>query len=299
MRIIRHPDKKSLKGSVVALGTFDGVHRGHQKVISQAVKYAKKIGSACLAITFDPHPQQFIVPERGLKLLTTLPEREELFCRYGMDGVVVIRFRKSLRDLSSEAFVKKYLVDKLGVKRVYVGFDYAFGRERKGSVAYLKQMGKRYDFEVSVVAPVRYDHHTVKSAMIRELLNNGDFNRAVRLLGHPYQLSGRVVKGRGHGKSLGFPTANLKLDPHKLIPLHGVYAGLVSGKKCAVNIGTRPTFGLGPLSVEIHVIDQRMDLRGMDIRVHLTGKIRDEKQFSDVEKLKAQIKKDIERIKFL
>ncbi|MFH1576754.1 MAG: riboflavin biosynthesis protein RibF, partial [Candidatus Margulisiibacteriota bacterium] len=250
MRIIRHPRKKKLKGSVVALGTFDGVHRGHQKIIDKTVKYAKKIGVASLAITFDPHPQQLIVPERGLKLLTDLREREALFSQFGVDGVVVINFNRRLQKLSDEVFVKKYLVDKLGVCRVYVGYDYAFGQNRKGDVQHLKALGHKYGFEVSVIGQVSAGHHIIKSRIIREFLAKGRFSEALRLLGHAYQISGRVVKGSGRGKSLGFPTANLKIDHHKLIPAHGVYAGQVNGlpagrqgKKCVVNIGARPTFG--------------------------------------------------------
>jgi riboflavin kinase/FMN adenylyltransferase len=299
MRIIRHPKKKKLKGSAVALGTFDGVHRGHQKVIKSAVSFAEKIGVASLAITFDPHPQQLIIPERGLKLLTTLPEREELFCQVGVDGVVVFPFNQRLQKLSYEDFVKKYLVGKLGVRIVFVGFDYAFGRGRKGDVHQLKHLGKKYGFEVSVVSPVSANRNAIKSRMIREFISRGQFAKALRLLGHPYQISGKVIKGSGRGRELGFPTANLKVDPHKLIPAHGVYAGAVGKKRCVVNIGARPTFGVDNTVVEVHVVNYRGDLRGRNLRVILAKRLRDEKQFSDVEKLKRQIRKDIIRVKRL
>jgi riboflavin kinase/FMN adenylyltransferase len=296
MRIIRHPKKKSLKGSVVALGTFDGVHRGHRKIIQSTVKYAKKINAASLAITFDPHPQQLIVPERGLKLLTTLQEREKLFCDLGIDGVVVINFNRHLQNLSYEKFVQRYLVARLGVKRVLVGFDYAFGRGRSGDVSHLRQLGKKFGFEVSVIAPVSVGHQAVKSSVIRELISRGGFSQAVRLLGHAYQISGKVVKGSGRGKGLGFPTANLQVDPHKLIPAQGVYAGITDGKKCVVNIGARPTFGADQTVVEVHIPSFHRNIRGKILRVVLTKRLRDEIQFSDVEKLKEQIKKDIRKI---
>jgi riboflavin kinase/FMN adenylyltransferase len=299
MRIIRHPRRKSLKGSVVALGTFDGVHRGHQKVIKSAVRYAKKIGAASLAITFDPHPQRLIVPERGLRLLTILKERENLFCGYGVDGVVVIRFRKQLQKLSSEDFVKKYLVGKLGVKKVFVGFDYAFGRGRSGNVSHLKDLGKKYGFEVEVIPPVKANGHIIKSGTIRELIGAGKFSKALRLLGHAYQISGKVVRAHGRGRLMGFSTANLKVNARKLVPLQGVYAGETLGKKCAVNIGTRPTFGAGKVSIEVHILNFRKDIHGKTITVDLTRRIRDEMQFSDVEKLKKQLRKDIGRIKLL
>ncbi len=284
---------------MVALGTFDGVHRGHQKVIKQAVSFAKKIGVASLAITFDPHPQQLIVPERGLRLLTTLREREELFCQLNVDGVVVVKFNKRLQKLSYEGFVKKYLVDKLGVRRVFVGFDYAFGRERKGDVSQLRKLGKKYGFEVNVIPSVAANHQAIKSRMIREFISRGDFSKALRFLGHPYQITGRVVKGSGRGKVLGFPTANLKVDPHKLIPAHGVYAGMIGRKRCIVNIGARPTFGTDTSTAEVYILNFKKNIRGKTLKVNLTKRLRDEKQFSDVEELKSQIRKDIDKVRLL
>ncbi len=299
MKIIRHPKKKRLKGSVVALGTFDGVHRGHQKVIKNAIGFAKKIGGASLAVTFDPHPQQLIVPGRGLKLLTTLQEREELFCKLGVDGVVVIKFNKRLRKLSYESFVKKYLVGKLGVRRVFVGFDYAFGKGRKGDAHELKHLGKKYGFDVNIIPPVSANHNAIKSRMIREFMSRGDFSKAQRLLGHPYQITGKVVKGSGRGKVLGFPTANLSVDEHKLIPAHGVYAGKFGKKRCVVNIGARPTFGADGSTVEVHILNFNTDIRGKTLKVDLIKRLRDEKQFSDVQKLKGQIRRDIEKVRLL
>jgi len=297
VKIIRHPKKKKLKGCVVALGTFDGVHRGHQKVIKNAVSYAQKIKAASLAITFDPHPQQLIVPERGLKLLTDLKEREELFCDFGIDGVVVIVFNRRVQKLSYEKFVKKYLVDRLGVRKVFVGFDYAFGKGRAGDVSHLRKLGKKYGFSVNVVPPVAANHTHIKSRIIRELVSSGEFTKAIKLLGHPYQITGKVVKGSGRGKDLGFPTANLKIDQHKLLPAHGVYAGMADGKKCVVNIGARPTFGLDQTVVEVHIVNFHKNIRGKILRVELTKRLRDEKQFSDVEKLKKQIRKDLTALK--
>ncbi len=299
MRIIRHPRKKKLKGCVVALGTFDGVHRGHQKVIKSAVAFAKKIKAASLAITFDPHPQQLIVPNRGLKLITTLPEREELFCELGVDGVVVIRFSKKHQQLSCRAFVKKYLVDKLGVKRVFVGFDYAFGKGRKGDVFELKKLGREFGFEVGVIQPVSCQKHVIKSRIIREFISQGRFAQAIRFLGHPYVVTGKVVKGSGRGKGLGFPTANLKVDKNKLIPAQGVYFGLVGKRKCVVNIGARPTFGAGQTVVEVHILNFKQNIRGKKLKLDLLKRLRDEKQFSDVKKLKKQIHKDINQARLL
>ncbi|MBU1026917.1 MAG: bifunctional riboflavin kinase/FAD synthetase [Candidatus Margulisbacteria bacterium] len=299
MRIIRHPRKKKLKDCVVALGTFDGVHRGHQKVIKSAVAYAKKVKAASLAITFDPHPQQLIIPKRGLKLITTLAEREELFCELGIDGVVVIRFSKKHQQLSARAFVKKYLVDKLGVKRVFVGFDYTFGKARKGDVSELKKLGREFGFEVTVIKPVSCQKHVIKSKLIREFVSQGRFSQAIRFLGHSYRLTGKVIKGSGRGKELGFPTANLKVDKNKLIPAQGVYFGLVGKRKCVVNIGARPTFGAGQTVVEVHILNFKKNIRGKNIKVNLLKRLRDEKQFSDVKRLKDQIQRDVNHARLL
>lgn len=297
MKIIRHPKKKKLKGCVVALGTFDGVHLGHQKVLKTAVKLAKKKKVASLAITFDPHPQQVVAPRRGLRLLTTLSEREDLFCSLGIDGVVVVRFNKKMQNLSAEEFIERYLVKKLGVSQVVVGYDYAFGKKRAGSLAQLRKSANRFGFEVVVVPPVHRGALTIKSGLIRQLVSNGHFNDAVRLLGHSFQITGKVVKGKGVGKTLGFPTANLKTDKYKLIPAQGVYVGLIGKKRCAINIGARPTFGMNKTTVEVHIPGFHGNLRGKTLQVALLKRLRDEKQFADVEKLKKQIKQDIAKIR--
>ncbi|MFA4858698.1 MAG: bifunctional riboflavin kinase/FAD synthetase [Candidatus Margulisiibacteriota bacterium] len=297
MKIILHPKKKSLKGAIVALGTFDGVHRGHRKILKKAVAYAKKHCVAALAVTFDPHPQQLIVPERGLRLLTTIKEREELFCQTGIDGVVVIKFGPHLRSLNYREFAKKYLFEKLGIKHVVVGFDYAFGSGRGGNVNKLRELGKKLGFAVDVVPAVTYQNHPVKSRLIREMVARGQFGLARRWLGHSYPVSGKVVRGEGRGKRLGFPTANLQVDSQKLVPAYGVYAGVTCfrGKKyrCCVNIGARPTFGVGQAAIEVHLIGFKGNLLGRALKVYLLHRLRDEIHFSDVEDLKRQIRRDI------
>ena len=227
--------------------------------------------------------------------MTTLSEREDLFCQLGVDAVVVVGFTKIMRNLDYPAFVERYLVKKLGVRQVFVGYDYAFGKGRSGDVAALKKLGKTHAFGVSVVPAVKIGSQPAKSGMIRELISRGKFDRAVKILGHAYRLSGKVIRGSGRGIGLGFPTANLKMADNKLIPAQGVYFGLVDGKKCVVNIGSRPTFGGGNAQVEVHILNFSGNLRGKTIKVDLLKRFRDEKQFSDVEELKRQIKKDIVR----
>ncbi|MFA4843954.1 MAG: riboflavin biosynthesis protein RibF [Candidatus Margulisiibacteriota bacterium] len=293
MKIIRHPQKSRLHRPVVALGTFDGVHLGHRKVILAAVKYAQKIGAHSAVITFDPHPQEIVAPERGLRLLTTLGEREEFFCSLGVDSVIVIRFTPTMRALSYKKFIQRYLVKKLGVRGVFVGYDHAFGHDRSAGTKELRQLGRELGFSVTVVPAVKVGHRLPKSGLIRELVSRGRFSQAVKLLGHPYRLTGRVVGGYGRGRKLGFPTANLKVDPRKLLPAQGVYTGTVNDRQCLVNIGFRPTFGHGDQLVEVHLLGFRGNLRGKTLKVDLWHRLRDEKKFIDAAALVGQIKKDI------
>jgi len=279
--------------TAVALGTFDGVHLGHQRIIKDAVSYAKRFGLSCVVTTFDPHPQQFIVPERGLKLLTTLAERKKLIKNLGVNKIKVFKFNEKLRNLSYEAFVLKYLVRKLNAVVVFVGYDYAFGKERQGTAKELKKLGRKFGFKVKVVKPFKMGKHIVKSSSIRRLVAEGKFKKAVRYLGHPYQITGKVIKGRGIGANLGFPTANLLIDKHKLIPKEGVYLGKVLGRRCLINIGSRPTFGIGPVEVEIYILKFRKNIYEKTLSAEIFKRIRDEKQFADVEDLKAQIRRDI------
>lgn len=282
-----------MKKTVVALGTFDGVHLGHQRIIKDTVSYARRRGLPSLAITFNPHPQQFIVPERGLKLLTTLEERKQLLSGLGIDRVVVLKFNQALQKLSYKDFVLKYLAGKLRAAFVFVGFDYAFGRGRRGEVQHLRKLGRRFGFVIKEVRPVKMNHTAIKSSLIRDLISRGNFNRAVQLLGHPYRLTGKVIKGAGRGKKLGYPTANLIVDTHKLIPQHGVYIGRVGRHKGVINIGARPTFGVNEVACEVHIFGLKQNLYGKTIQVDLCRKIRGEIQFADVYKLKQQIAKDI------
>lgn len=293
MKIIRHPKKSRLHQPVVALGNFDGVHLGHQKVIESAVKYARKIGTHSAVITFDPHPQELILPERGLRLLTTLQEREDYFQQSGVDSTVVVNFTHKLKKLTARQFIENYLVGKLGVCWVFVGYDYAFGSGRSGGLEELKALGKIHGFGVTSIAQVKVGGQIAKSGKIRALLCEGEFSSALKMLGHPFRISGKVVKGDGRGSNLGFPTANLKIDPRKLIPASGVYAGFVEKKRCVVNIGSRPTFGASKLQVEVHILNFTQNLRGKVLKVDLFRRLREERQFADVAELVAQIKKDI------
>ena len=295
MKIIKFRNVKS-KDIVLALGNFDGVHAGHRKLIHEALKYAKKNKLPCFTMTFDPHPQEIVSPGRGLCLLTTLFERLELMRRLGIDGVIIKEFSREISKLPPEKFIYDFLVKHLKVKKVFIGYDFAFGHKRAGTISLLNKLGDKYGFKVNSVRPVTAHGHIVKSSTIRDMLARGDFEKAIKLLGHPYTITGKVVKGRGRGRVLGFPTANLKLAEDKLVPAHGVYAGMFGNKKCVVNIGSRPTFAEERFAVEVHIPGFHGNLRGKTIQVDLYKRLRDEIHFADVEKLKQQIRKDVLKV---
>lgn len=292
MKIIKFR-KITAKDIVIVLGNFDGVHVGHQKLIGTALKYAKRKRLPCFAMTFNPHPQEIVSPGRGLCLLTTLPERIELMRGLGVDGVIIKEFSRKISKLSPEKFIYDFLVKHLKVRKVFIGYDFAFGHRRSGTISILKKLGGKYGFAVSAVKPVMTHGHIVKSSTIRDMLSIGDFSKAVKLLGHPYTITGLVVKGAGRGRKLGFPTANLRVAEDKLVPAHGVYTGKIGDRKCVVNIGSRPTFAEEKFAIEVHIPGFRGNMRGKVIRVELVERLRDEVHFSDVEKLKEQIGKDI------
>lgn len=279
--------------TVVALGMFDGIHLGHQRIIRDSLSYANRCQLPLIVTTFNPHPQQYIVPERGLKLLTTLKERKKILKDLGVKKTKVFKFNKNLQKISSEEFVLKYLMKGLHAEAVFVGYDYAFGKGRSGGILELKKLGRKYGFKVKVIKPYKIKGRIIKSSIIRKLLSFGQFKEAVNFLGHPYRLTGKVIKGRGVGNKLGFPTANLSINEHKLIPYNGVYVGKTLNKKCLVNIGSRPTFGLGKVEVETYILGFNGNLYGKTITIDLYCRLRDELQFADALRLKEQIEKDI------
>lgn len=300
MKVFFAPEKLPYKNIVLILGMFDGVHLGHQKVIQLAVKYAKKYNLRSVLLTFDPHPQTIVHTSRHLKLLTTLDERLSFLEQLNLDAVLVLRFTHQIASLSSKDFIEKILIKKLSIKRIFAGYDFAFGKERSGHISILKQESKKIGFGVSIISAKSYKGDHVKSSKIREILETRDFNFGIKLLGHPYRFIAKVEKGHGIGKRLGFPTANLQLLKNKLIPSAGVYIARVKEPgsrgqeyRAAVNIGERPTFKIGGCNVEAHLINFSGNLIGKTIQVDLIKKIRPEIHFSYIHKLQAQISKDI------
>lgn len=288
---------------VAVIGLFDGVHKGHQKVIGHALKKAKEIRGRCMALTFDPPPLKVLHPHRPFYLLTTVSERAGIFEQMGVHGTLVIRFTRRTAALTPEQFVKKVL-SPIGVRHVFVGKDFKFGHNRTGDVKMLRSLGKKHGFRVFSVSLKRRNGEKLGSSKIRELLSQGNIETVFRQSGRYPVLTGMVVKGDRRGKHLGFPTANIRLPEDKLCPQTGVYAGLVRmpGSSCktrqgVVNIGFRPTFysqkkSLLP-SVEVHILNFNGSLYGKTLEVALLKRLRDEKSFTRKEALQAQIYKDI------
>ena len=288
-----------MRGVVVALGNFDGVHVGHQAVLRRAVEEGRRRGMRVVAATFDPHPRSVLWPGKQPGLLTTLELRRETLVRYGVDEVCTIRFDKELSKKSPEEFVGEVLVGEVGAAVVVVGENFRFGHRAVGDVRALGELMKSHG-GVAVGVGIRDGDGgaAISSTRIRELLSEGDVGGAGRLLGRPYVLRGEVVAGDGRGESIGFPTANVLPDPDLLVPARGVYAGVVSfGEQehvACTNVGLAPTFGRGESRVEAHLLDFGGDLYGRVVDVSFIERIRPEKRFSGVEELVEQIGRDVE-----
>jgi riboflavin kinase/FMN adenylyltransferase len=290
------------KNPVVTIGTFDGVHLGHQKVIARLKEFARKHDGESVIFTFHPHPRLVTSPNEGnLRLLTTIEEKKQLFEKSGIDHLVVYPFTKSFSELSYSSFVKNILVDKLKTRCLVVGYDHRFGKNREGSFEYLKECAKGYNFKIEKLDALLVDEVHVSSTHIRNALEDGDVEQANKFLGYRFTLHGTVVEGQRVGRKMGFPTANIEAsDPNKLIPGYGVYAVeiILSGEKYGgmLNIGTRPTFNNNAdnRSIEVHIFNFSGDIYNKEITLIFEAKIRDEKKFSGPEALVEQLKKDKE-----
>ncbi len=284
---------------VVALGNFDGVHLGHQAVLRRAVEEGRKRGVRVVAATFDPHPRVVLTPGWQPKLLTTLGLRREALLRYGADEVWVIPFDEELSAKSPEEFVLDVLVGEIGAQAIVVGENFRFGHRAAGDLGDLRRVMRSSGGEAYGVA-VRNEGHEggISSTRIRHLLAGGEVEEAARLLGRPYLLRGEVVLGDRRGRSIGFPTANVMVDPAVIVPARGVYAGLVRVGKdvhaACTNVGVAPTFDRGESRVEAYLLDFQGDLYGSIVDVSFAHRIRSERRFSGVEELIEQIARDVE-----
>jgi riboflavin kinase/FMN adenylyltransferase len=283
-------------GSVVTIGSFDGVHIGHQRLLRRVRSAATREGLTAVAVTFDPHPRCVVDPSGCPPLLSSLGDRVELLGESGADSVVVVPFTRELSAWSADRFAAT-LTDSLGMRRLIVGPGFALGRGREGNLEFLGRLGARRGFKVTTLAPATRGGKPVSSGRIRQAIATGHFGEAISMLGHPYVLEGVVERGEGRGAGLGVPTANLGVDPSRCIPAAGVYAGWLhfgdGWRAAATGIGTRPTFGGGSVTVEAHVLDYDGDLYGRTARLALTRRIRAERAFTSIDELTAAMARDI------
>ena len=305
VEIIHFPDDRTPAGwhqPVLALGNFDGVHRGHAKIIELVRRRADERGVTAVALTFDPHPSRIVRPDKAPPLLMTGAQKLAALGDAGMAGIAVVRFTQALSRWEPEAFVRAVLVEWLRVSEVWVGANFLFGHDRAGNFSVLRSLGARYGFRAEKIDPVRYREFVVSSTRVRRLVAEGRVDVAGALLGHHYMLEGTVMRGAGRGRQLGFPTANLSTD-NELFPPNGVYATavLMDGEIHAsvTNVGVRPTFGASGPVVESHIFDVDRDLYGCRIRVAFVQRLRDELAFSDGDALRVQIARDCDEARAL
>jgi riboflavin kinase / FMN adenylyltransferase len=299
MEIIKELPEYFRKGSpVVTIGNFDGVHIGHQKIFRAVADKAHEIKGKAIAITFDPHPVKVLLPDRGLKMITTPEAKAGLIFGSGITDIVSIDFNRDFAQTEAEDFINDIIAGLLKARRVIVGHNYTFGRGKKGNAKLLRKYGKKFGFDVTVVRYATLNGEIVSSSRVRRALANGKVSEAAKMLGRAYHIEGTVITGAGRGaKLLDTPTANIAAE-NELIPKEGVYAVRVSIRDAVydgvANLGNNPTFKGGVLSYEVHLLDFHRNLVGKRMRVHFITRLRDEKKFDCVEGLYNQIRKDID-----
>jgi riboflavin kinase/FMN adenylyltransferase len=284
--------------TTVTVGTFDGIHRGHQAVLAEIVRRADAAERAAVLVTFDPHPLEIVAPERAPALLTVADERRLLWPLFDLDYVHMVRFTEAVRQMPPEAFVREILVDRLRVGELVIGYDHGFGKDRSGNVDVLRTLGSEIGFDVDVVGPVEVDSEAVSSSRVRRAVEAADFAGAEAALGRPYSALGIVIRGSGRGRGLGFPTANVLLeDPRKCLPPDGVYAVRVEldGElhDGMANLGPRPTFGEDERRLEAHLLDwEGESLYGARPIVEFVARLRPVARFEGARQLGEQLERD-------
>lgn len=326
MKVVRFPsDERPVRWQqpVVALGNFDGLHRGHMKIVDRVRRRAAERGGTSVVMTFDPHPPRVVRPDKAPALIMTIEQKLEAFERAGMQGVAIVEFTREMSLWPPEHFVQTVLVDWLRATEVWVGANFLFGHDRAGNFSLLRMLGEQHDFRAEKIDAVRYKDFVVSSTRVRRLIGEGRVDEAAALLGHHHFVDGVIVAGDGRGRQIGFPTANLR-SANELLPAPGVYAtyallspaGQAGAERVAhpavTNIGVRPTFGDGnTVHIETHVLDLHRpnpsnpsnlpnpDLYGQSMRLMFVQRLRDEQKFDGADALVAQIRADIERARAL
>lgn len=288
---------KTISCAVATTGTFDGVHLGHRKILNQLVAKAKKVGGESVLLTFSPHPRIVLQPDVELELLSSENEKISLLEKTGIDHLIIHPFTREFSRTQSLDFVREYLVNKIGVKHLVIGYDHHFGRNREGSFDHLKEFGPIYGFEVEEIAAFDIDQVNVSSTKIRNALAEGNVELANMYLGTPYSIGGKVIKGNQIGRTIGFPTANIECDfMHKLLPADGVYAGKlhVNGHtyNAMANLGSRPTIGSKQRKLEVHCIGTDIHLYESEVRFELYKFLRGIEEFANLDALKKQLEAD-------
>jgi riboflavin kinase / FMN adenylyltransferase len=288
---------------VLALGNFDGVHRGHRKILERVCRVADERGATSVVMTFDPHPPRVVRPDKAPPLLMTKSQKLESIAQAGVDGAAIVRFTPEMSRWEPEMFVRIVLVEWLRVAEVWVGANFLFGHDRTGNFTLLRVLGSRYGFRAEKIDPVRYKEFVVSSTRVRRLVSEGRVDEAGALLGHPYSIDGTIVRGDQRGRTIGFPTANLCTE-NELLPPHGVYATTTRIRDVVhasvTNIGVRPTVdNSGRMTIETHIFNFDRDLYGAPVRLGFVQRIRDERAFDTLDQLKAQIAADCARARVL
>jgi len=288
---------------VLALGNFDGVHRGHRKILERVRRVAGERAATSVVMTFDPHPPRVVRPDKAPPLLMTTPQKLEAIADAGVQGAAIVRFSTELSRWDPETFVRNVLVDWLHVGEVWVGANFLFGHDRSGNFSMLRVLGSRYGFKAEKIDPVRYKDFVVSSTRVRRLVSEGRVDEAGALLGHQYFVDGTIMRGDQRGRTLGFPTANL-CSENELLPPHGVYATTARIGSLVypsvTNVGTRPTVDQsGRTVIETHIFNLDRDLYGQAIRVGFVQRLRDERTFASLDELRAQIDADCQRARVL
>ena len=289
--------QKSAK--VLTIGTFDGIHIGHQKILKHVVKLANKQGYDPVVLTLFPHPRMVLQKDDSIKLLNTIDERVELLKSYGIKKVIVKEFTKEFANLSAKDYVKQILVDELNTKQVVIGYDHHFGKNRSANIKDLKSFGKLYNFKVEEILAQDIEEVTVSSTKIRNALDEGKVDLANSYLGYNFYITGTVIKGKGLGRTIDYPTANIHIkESYKLIPSDGVYVVKSKIENNSIfgmmNIGTNPTVNGRTRSIEVHFFDFNADIYNTELKIEFLKRLRSEQKFENLEALKSQLKKDKE-----
>ena len=293
-------DYISNQKSIVTIGTFDGVHIGHQEIIKQLLKQSQKYNLTSVLLTFFPHPRMVLQQNKDIKLINTIEERGFRLKKNGIDSVVIQDFNKELSEMTALAFVRDILVSKLNAKRVLVGYNHRFGNNRVAGINELIKFGKVFDFEVSMIPPQTIDSVAVSSTKIRNALNQADMIKARKYLGYYFTISGKVINGQALGRTIGFPTANIALkENYKIVPPNGIYvvSSEIDGQLQfgMMNIGVRPTVGGKNKTIEVHFFDLNKNLYDRQLTISVLKYLRKESDFKQIDKLKAQLSKDREQ----